>query len=184
MKRKLLMVARLFALAGVLGVSSAHRVAAQDVPIPFVVTEQVNVNNFTITPIAIPQGMRLVIDYISMSGAAQSNSGPIQPVVILNAQVGDGASNAFYFEPPPSATVSGQYYLSEKTVIYADSLNISPAFSGYTPSFLVFNVVISGHLIPLPSDPPPVVGPLINRSVPMPGIVAPVSGTSRAPIRR
>ncbi len=178
------MVARLFAVAGVLGVSSAHRVAAQDVPIPFVVTEQVNVNNFTNTTVAIPQGMRLVIDYISLSGAAQSNSGPIQPVVILNAQLDGGASNAFYFEPPQSATVSGQYYLSEKTVIYADSLTVGPAFSGYTPSFLVFNVVISGHLIPLPSDPPPVVGPLVNRPVSMPGIVAPVSGTPRGPIRK
>ena len=171
--RKFWMVARLCALVGVLAVTSAHPVAAQDFPIPFVVTVPVNVNNFTYTPVAIPQGMRLVIDYMSLSGAAQSSSGPVQPIVILNTQVAGGTSNLFYFEPSPSATVSGQYYMSEKTVIYADSLNVSPAFSGYTPTFLAFNVVISGHLVSLAPQPSEPVAVPVSRPAPMPGVVAP-----------
>jgi hypothetical protein len=184
MKRKLWMVARLCALAGVLAVSSAHRVAAQDVPIPFVVTVPVNVNNFTYTPVAIPQGMRLVIDFMSLSGAAQSSSGPIQPIVILSAQVGGGASNLFYFQPSQSTTVSGQFYMSEKAVIYADSLSVSPAFSGYTPNFLAFNVVISGHLVSLSAQPSEPIATPVSQPAPMPGIVAPPLGSSGGPRKK
>lgn len=171
--RKLWTVARLCALAGVLAFTSAHRLAAQDFPIPFVVTVPVNVNNFVYTQVAIPQGNRLVIDFIALSGAAQATNGPIQPIVILNASVGGASSNLFYFGPTPSATVPGQYYMSEKTVIYADSLSVSPAFAGYTPSFLAFNVVISGHLISLSTTPGAPVGKSGGEPVPAPGIIGP-----------
>jgi hypothetical protein len=117
--------------------------------------------------------MRLVIDFISLSGAAQSSGGPVQPTVILNSQVGGGASNLFYFSPPQSTTVTSQFYMSEKTVIYADSLSVGPAFAGYTPTFLVFNVVISGHLVSLSAVPSVPVGTPVSRPAPMPGVVAP-----------
>lgn len=184
MQRNLSILPRLFVLAGLLGISTMHQAAAQDVPTPFVVTVPVNVNNFVLTPIAIPHGMRLVIDYVSLSGAAASASGPIQPIVILYPQLENGPQNLFYFQPTPSATVSGQYSMSEKTVIFADSLGVAPAFSGYTPSFLSFNVVISGHLIELPSQPMgPIMGPL-PRPIVIPGIVAPVYGSSGGTFKR
>jgi hypothetical protein len=56
----------------------------------------------------------------------------------------------YYFGPNPSATTPGQYYFAQQTTIYADTLSLSPAFAGFTPTFMSFNVVISGHLISIP----------------------------------
>lgn len=180
-KKNLWMLVRLLVLPTVLGVSLARPVAAQsttqDVPNPFVVTTTININNFTYTPVAIPAGMRLVIDYVSLSGAAESSSGGIQPIVILNTEL-SGGNNLFYFGPTQSTTVGGQFYMTEKTAIYADSLSVGPAFAGYTPSFLAFNVVISGHLIALPAgagaEPGggPAGGPT-GKPLAAPGITAP-----------
>jgi hypothetical protein len=173
-KKEIWMLTSLLALVGFSGVPFAHAATTQDTPVPFVVTENVNINNFVFTPVPIPQGMRLVIDYVSLSGAAQSSGGPVQPIVILDTQVSGGSDNLFYFGPSQSGTVSGQYYMSQPAVIYADTLNVSPAFAGFTPSFLSFNVVISGHLIPLTAGP--VANPLGGRSgepIVLPGIVAP-----------
>ncbi len=117
---------------------------------PFQVTMTVNVNNFVYTPVPIPAGQRLVIDYVSISGAAQSSGGPVQPIALLAASVAGNPTAVFYIAPTPAATLPTQFYHSEPTAIYADSLEVGPAFSGYSPSFLVLNIVISGHLIAIP----------------------------------
>ncbi|HEY2859228.1 MAG TPA: hypothetical protein VGJ21_12480 [Terracidiphilus sp.] len=186
MKSKLWMPATLCALAGVLGIASARPAAAQEFPTPFVAVVSVNVNNFVYTPVTIPSGMRLVIDYVSLAGSAQASSGPVQPIVLLNTAVADNQSGTFYFAPNPSTLATTQFYSSEKTVIYADTLFVGPAFAGYTPSFMSFNVVISGHLIPLMSESAgPSPGGNIGRPVVPPGIVAPpLSGVSAGPMRR
>lgn len=115
---------------------------------PFQVTVPININNFNYTSVTIPAGKRLVVDFISMSGAAQTTSGPyLQPIVILNVGVAGNPSVLNYFAPTQSASDPGQYYYTTSTTIYADSLSVGPGFAGYSPSFLAFSVVITGHLI-------------------------------------
>jgi len=158
MKNKLLTLAAALLVLAVVGKFYAKPVMAQiratltqdvDQPAraPFQVSVPVNVNNFTLTNIPIPAGKRLVIDYISLNGAAQTNGAYVQPIVLVTASVAGSNAVSYYFGPNPSTTTPGQYYASYPTTIYADSLNVSPAFAGYTPTFDSFNVNISGHLI-------------------------------------
>jgi hypothetical protein len=160
MKNKLLTFAGVLALVGVLGkfyapplLAQARAALVQDVDqparAPFQVTVPVNINNFNFTPVSIPAGHRLVIDYIAMAGAAQTTGADIQPIILLSSSVAGGSNNLYYIAPQQSGTVPGQYYHTEKATIYADSLSVSPAFAGFTSSFMSFNVVISGHLITL-----------------------------------
>jgi hypothetical protein len=116
----------------------------------FQVTVPVNINNFTYTAVAIPAGKRLVVQNVSLSGAAQTAGAYVQPIVILSSSINSGANNLRYFGPNPSATAPGQYYADVQTTIYADTLAVGPAFAGYTPTFLSFNVVITGYLVDLP----------------------------------
>jgi len=118
---------------------------------PFQTTVNVNpVTNFNYTAVTIPAGHRLVVDYVSLSGAASSTGGPIQPIVILNSTIGGGPANLYYFAPPPTSNLPEQFYSAQQTTIYADTLLVGPAFAGFTPNFDNFNVVISGHLISNP----------------------------------
>jgi hypothetical protein len=149
-KNKLSKLAVAIAL-GVVGLCFAQPVAAQTAPVPFVVTVPININNFNFTPVAIPAGKRLVIDFISMSGAAQTSGAYVQPIIILSATLQGGSQNLFYFAPLQDPNVPGQYYSSQQTTIYADTLSASPAFAGFTPTFMSFSVVISGHLIAAPA---------------------------------
>ena len=116
----------------------------------FAVTVAVNVNNFVFTPVAIPKGKRLVVQDVSLSGAAQTAGAYVQPIIILSATLGAGASNLHYFGPVEDPNVPGQYYADYKPTIYADQLQVSPAFAGYNPTFMSFNVVITGYLVELP----------------------------------
>jgi hypothetical protein len=116
----------------------------------FEVTVGINVNNFVFTPVAIPKGKRLVVQNVSLSGAAQTDGAYVQPIVILSSTLGTAASVLHYYAPNPSVTTPGQFYASVPTTVYADTLNVSPAFAGYTPTFLAFNVVITGYLVDLP----------------------------------
>jgi hypothetical protein len=43
---------------------------------------------------------------------------------------------------------ANQLYFAQPVKVYADTLNVEPAFAGYTPYTYVFNVAISGHLVP------------------------------------
>jgi hypothetical protein len=161
MKNKLLTLAGTLALLAVVGKFYAPPLMAQvraalvqdvDQPAraPFQVTVPVNINNFTFTPVPIPSGKRLVIDYISLEGAAQTAGAYVQPIVILSSTVAGSPAASYYLQPSQSSVAPGQYYSNGPATIYADSLSVSPAFSGYTPTFLSFNVVISGHLVSVP----------------------------------
>jgi hypothetical protein len=124
----------------------------------FQVTVPININNFTYTAVTIPAGYRLVIQDISMSGAAQTGGADVQPIILFSSTLGSEAANLRYFGPSPSATTPGQYYADYATTLYADTLSVAPAFAGYTPTFMAFNVVITGYLVDLtPSQacPPP-----------------------------
>lgn len=159
MKNKLLTLAAALVLLAVAGKFYAQPVMAQvraalvqdvDQPAraPFQVTVTVNpVSNFNYTQVAIPAGKRLVIDYVSITGAAQASGGAIQPIVLLNSTVAGGSGNLYYFAPPANSNLPTQFYMAQPTTIYADTLYVGPAFSGFSPTFDTMNVVISGHLI-------------------------------------
>ena len=157
MKNRLLKIAGTMALLVVLGkfyakpLYAAVAAMVQDVDqparAPFQATVAVNINNFNYTSVPIPAGMRLVVDYIAMSGAAQTAGPDIQPIMILNSSVAGNPGALYYIAPEQSSTTPGQYYHTEKAAIYSDSLSVGPAFAGYDPTFMAFNVVISGHLI-------------------------------------
>lgn len=101
-------------------------------------------------PITIPVGKRLVIDFIAVSGTTASPSGPIQPIVILASGLKNGSTAGYYVKLDPSTVMPTQYYRSERILVYADTLTVSSAYSGFAPSFFVFNVALSGHLIDVP----------------------------------
>ena len=151
-------------LLGPLAVLAPATVVAQTVPYPplnaFQVTVPVNITNFTFTTVTIPAGQRLVIQDVSLSGATQTNGAYVQPIIILSSALGSDAANLRYFAPNPSATDPGQYYADYSTTLYADTLQVAPAFAGYTPTFMSFNVVITGYLVdlsPSQSCPPPAI---------------------------
>jgi hypothetical protein len=115
------------------------------------------VTNFTYTSVAIPAGKRLVIQNVSVTGAAESTSGPIQPITIILATLNGSSStgtNLHYFAPPQNNQLSTQYYGTYQTTIYADSLAVGPAFAGFSPTFDTFNVVITGYLVDGPPATP------------------------------
>lgn len=114
------------------------------------VTVQININNFVYTPITIPSGKRLVVQSVNLSGAATTSGAYIQPIVVLASKLGTGSFNYSYFGPNPSVVDPTQFYASYPTTIYADTLVVGPAFAGYTPTFLAFNVVINGYLVDIP----------------------------------
>jgi len=119
----------------------------------FAVTVPININNFTFTPVTIPAGKRLAIQNVSLSGAAQTTGAYVVPIIILAATLGSDGQNLYYYAPTPYVTDPSQFYLSQPTTVYADTLYASPAFAGYTPSFMAFNVVITGYLVDLPPAP-------------------------------
>ena len=152
------------ALFGSLAVFPPANLLAQSSTDPalnaFQVTVAININNFVYTPVTIPAGQRLVIQNVSLSGAAQTSGAYVQPIVLLSSTLGSNPANLRYFAPRPAATDPTQYYGDFPTTLYADTLEVSPAFAGYTPTFLAFNVVITGYLVdltPSQSCPPPIV---------------------------
>jgi hypothetical protein len=152
MRSKPWLLAALTLMLGAIALVNAQPAAAQAAGDPFVTTITVDaVTNFNYTSVSIPAKKRLVIDYISLSGAAQSvvnnQVEPIQPIVILNATVAGGTQNLFYFAPQQNNQLSTQFYMAQPTTIYADTLLVGPAFAGFAPTFDTFNVVISGHLV-------------------------------------
>jgi hypothetical protein len=148
--------ALLMLIALIPGTARAAAILVQDIDqparAPFVTTVTLNaVTNFNFTPVSIPTGQRLVIDYVSITGAATTTSGPyVIPIVIINAGLNGQGSNSFYFAPPQNPYESSQFYMVQPTTIYADTLAVGPAYAGYPPNFDTFNVVISGHLISNP----------------------------------
>jgi hypothetical protein len=74
----------------------------------------------------------------------------VQPIIILSATLGSRPSINRYFATNPSATTPGQYYADVPATLYADTLYVSPAYAGFTPYFMSFNVVITGYPVDLP----------------------------------
>ena len=156
MKKTLITLSGAIMLIAVLGRFYAKPVMAAAVALvqnideparaPFQVTVNIN-RSSPYTTVSIPSGKRLVVDYVSYSGAAQTSGPFIQPIVLLYSTVAAGAVSDYYFSPNPSVTSPGQYNSSQVTKIFADSLSVGEGFSGYDPTFLSFSVVISGHLI-------------------------------------
>jgi hypothetical protein len=102
--------------------------------------------------VAIPQGQRLVIDFVTINGVVQSGSGPVQPSVILASTLNGGPQTQFWLQPGPSPVNlpgENQLYLAQPVKIYADTLYVLGACAGYSPSFYSLNVSISGHLVPI-----------------------------------
>ncbi len=103
--------------------------------------------------IAIPSGQRLVVDYVSISGIADSLSGAIQPSIVLQSSLNGGGSASYYLQPgPTSVNIPGanQLYFAQPVKVYADSLTVSPAYAGFAPFTYTFNVALSGHLVAVP----------------------------------
>ena len=104
-------------------------------------------------PIAIPVGQRLVVEFVAISGIANSLSGPIQPSIILQSSLNGGGNASYYLQPGPTpVNIPGanQLYLAQPVKVYADTLYVAPAYAGFAPFTYTFNVAISGHLIPVP----------------------------------
>lgn len=147
-------LAGIFVLLGTLATVQSSDVHAQTnadiTKDAFQVTVQVNINNFSYTAVNIPSGKRLVVQSMNLSGAATTAGAYVQPIVIAASKLGSGGFNYSYFGPNPSAVDPTQFYASYPTTIYADTLMVGPAFAGYTPTFLAFNVVINGYLVDAP----------------------------------
>jgi len=159
MKNKLHTFAAALMLLAVAGIFCAKPAMAQARPTlvqntdeparaPFQTTVSLNLSTSTLfVSVPIPPGKRLVIDYVSVSGAAASNSGAIQPVIILESAVAGSPSVNYYLSQNQSPLVTTQFQSAAPMTIYSDSLAVAFGYSGFTPSFAVFNVSISGHLI-------------------------------------
>jgi|ERR1035438_929000 hypothetical protein len=157
-------------LSLILGIATSHRVRAavsalvtvSNTPANPVPVQGVDAKNAVqydlelgLTPqsITIPTGQRLVVDYVSITGIAQSSSGPIQPSIILASSLNGGTSASYYLQPGPTAVNipgANQLYLAQPVTVYADSLTVEPAYAGFAPSTFIFNVSISGHLVSIP----------------------------------
>ncbi len=76
--------------------------------------------------------------------------GAFQSIAVLLAGVAGNPNAYFQVTPMASAALPSQFYHTDNPVIYADALQVGPAFSGYSADYMVMNVVISGHLISIP----------------------------------
>ena len=113
-------------------------------------TLQLSGGNLPFQAVSIPAGKRLVVEFVTLSGAAASAGGPIQPIVLLESALNTGGAANYYLKPDPSSLTPEQFYRSEPVKVYADTLAVGLGYAGFAPLFLGFNVAISGHLVDLP----------------------------------
>jgi len=166
----LVLTLSIIGLSLILGIATSHEVraavsalvtvantAANPVPIQSVDAKNAFQTNFNLglspQPVAIPAGQRLVVEFVSISGIADSLSGAIQPSIILQSSLSGGGSASYYLQPGPTpVNIPGanQLYFAQPVKVYADNLTVSPAYAGFSPYTYTFNVAISGHLIPVP----------------------------------
>jgi hypothetical protein len=158
MKNKLLTLAGVLALLGVLGKFYARPVMAQvraalvqdiDQPAraPFQASVQLTFGGTVQVPVSIPSGERLVVESVNVSGGGFSAGGGVQPVALLEAGVAGNPVVNYYFAPSESPLANDEFYGSWPAAIYADSLVIGMGYAGYVPNSLGLTVRISGHLI-------------------------------------
>jgi hypothetical protein len=98
----------------------------------------------------IPAGYRLVVEEVNIGGTAGGGTGPTQPIVLAYPYTAANGQVPYYFATNPSTIVSGienQYYADFPVHQYAESYGVGLGFAGYPPSFMSFNVTVSGHLI-------------------------------------
>ncbi len=101
---------------------AAHAIAATLVQVTNtaanpVLTQEVDSKNafqasitlgLTSQPISIPSGQRLVVDFVTVSGVANSLSGAIQPTIVLSSTLNGGAPVHYYLDPAPTpVTIPG-----------------------------------------------------------------------------
>lgn len=96
--------------------------------------------------VSIPSGYRLVVDYVTIGGVAKTSRDFTQPLLYLSSSIA-GAAFENYLIAPQQAGSSQYYYRTEKPIIYADSLYVSPSYDGDSPSTMTLDVVLSGHLV-------------------------------------
>ena len=111
---------------------------------PFHAQIIVNLSNFKNQPVPIPEGKRLVVEYVTIAGGACCG---IQPLILLNASVGSSTATTYYLQPAQSDLAQGQFYKSELVKIYADQLTVGFGWSGSNPNGLAANIALSGHLV-------------------------------------
>jgi hypothetical protein len=162
-----MMTLGVIALTLVLGIASSKQVRAavsalvqvsNPVSSPVYTQEVADKNAFQLNlhlgfaeqAIAIPAGQRLVVDFVAINGDADSLQGAIQPSVVFISSINGGPGVNYYLQPQASSTLPDQFHISEPVKIYADTLSISTAYSGYSPNNFNFNISISGHLVPIP----------------------------------
>ena len=120
----------------------------------FAFSTTITITNFNFTVIPIPAGKRLVVQNVNMSGGAIANP-YVVPIVLFVSTLGSEPSVYHYFAPPKNLQDSTQFYEDKQTTIYADQLSVSPAYAGFTPSFMSFNVTVEGYLVDAPKATPP-----------------------------
>lgn len=163
------MTVGIIALSLVLGLATSHGVRAAvsalvtvaNTPANPVPTQNMEARNafqaevitgFNSTPINIPAGQRLVVDFVTINGDVGSLQGPIQPSVIFQSTLNGGPVASYYIQPGPSPVPipqENQLYVAQPVKIYADTLTLSAGYAGYAPNFYSLRVSISGHLIPI-----------------------------------
>ena len=99
--------------------------------------------------ITIPQGQRLVVEFVTSDCLVNSGQGTTQPVVQLQSDLFGGAGASYIFNLVPSP-VQGQFYSAQPAKIYADSLFVAIGYSGTAPVSNSCGVAVSGHLVPVP----------------------------------
>jgi hypothetical protein len=159
MKNTLHTFAAALMLLAVAGIFSAKPAMAQARPTLVQNTDEparapfqavVNLNYATNTlyvSVPIPSGKRLVIDYVSVNGAAASPTGNIQPYVILSSSVAGSPSATYFLPQTQSPLATTQFSSTGPVTIYSDTLAVSFGYAGFTPNFANFTVSISGHLV-------------------------------------
>jgi len=100
--------------------------------------------------IPIPAGKRLVVDFIEAHGTATSTGPSIQPLVVLSSSLSSNPSVNYYFPLQVQTAGINQFTQTEKVAVYADSLSVNMAYSGYAPSTFIFVANVSGHYIDIP----------------------------------
>jgi hypothetical protein len=101
-------------------------------------------------PITVPAGKRMVIDYVAINGAAGTAGPYIQPYVLIQSSVNGGPAINYYMLAEAITNSPGQFHDNEVAHIYGDTASVGLAFAGYTPTFMVMHICISGHMIDMP----------------------------------
>ena len=99
-------------------------------------------------PVAIPEGKRLVIESIVLSGSVIAPSGPSRALITFNAGLG-GSGTSCTFGVPPVPNLPEQVEAVIPVKLYADQLSLGIGYTGANPFMMTIGVWISGYLVTL-----------------------------------